>query len=121
MNGSVKDLTVTGRAHRAGEISQKSAATDAAMRCSAQRRTSTAHWSRQSIRQSDETLLTEMERRMGRAQRWRSRSRGDLGQASLAACGSLPLAESLAMGRVNFTRRASKQAKSSPASAEWSQ
>jgi hypothetical protein len=44
-----------------------------------------------------------------------------LGQASLSACGSFPLAESLARGRVDFTRRASTQAESSPASAEWSQ
>jgi hypothetical protein len=32
-----------------------------------------------------------------------------------------PLAESLARGWVDLTRRASTQAKSSPASAEWSQ
>ena len=39
---------------------------------------------------------------MGRAQRWRSRSRGVLGQTSLSANGSCPLAESLARGRVEL-------------------
>ena len=80
-----------------------------------------AHWSRQSVRRSNETLLAE------RSDGWGERSGGgagrvgDLGQASLLVCGSFPLAESLARGRVYFTRRASKQAESSPASAEWSQ
>jgi hypothetical protein len=75
------------------------------------RRTSTAHRSRRSIRRSDETLLANGAR-IGRAERWRSRSRRVLGQASLSANGSCPLAGSLARGRVDFTRRASTQAKS---------
>jgi len=54
------------------------------------------------------------ERRIGRAQRWRSRSRGVMGQASLSAYSSCPLAESLAGGGVGLTRRASTQAKPSP-------
>ena len=53
-----------------------------------------------------------MERWMGRAERWRSRSRGCLGASQSCGLRVCPLAESLARGRVNFTRRASTQAKS---------
>ena len=95
MNGSVKHFTVTGRAHRAGKTkSQNPAATDAAMRGAAQRRTSTAHWSRRSMR--------------------RSRSRGFLGQASLTACGSVRWPEVWrGVGEIQ-ARRTSTQAQSSP-------
>jgi len=77
------------------------------MRGAAERRTSTVHWSRQSVRRSNETLLAKW------SDGWGERSGGgagrvdDLEQASLLACGSFPLAESLAGGRVDFTRRAS--------------
>jgi hypothetical protein len=54
------------------------------------------------------------ERRLGRTKRWRSRSRGVLGQASLPVIGSCPLAESLAWGRAVLTRRASTQAEWRP-------
>jgi hypothetical protein len=47
-------------------------------------------------------LCWRSEARIGRAQRWRSRSRGVLGQASLSANGSCPLAGSLARGRVKL-------------------
>jgi hypothetical protein len=50
------------------------------------------------------------ERWMGGTKRWRSRSRGVLGQASLLVNGSGPLAGSLAWGRAVSTRWASTQA-----------
>jgi hypothetical protein len=68
----------------------------------------------QSIRRSDETLLTEWSDGLGERSGGGAGRAGFLGQASLTACGSSPLAGSLARGRRKFTRLASTQAESSP-------
>ena len=94
------------------------AATDAAMRGAAQRRTSAAHWSRRSMRRSVETLRAE------RSDGWASaavaepvaRVPGASQSCGLRVC---PLAGSLARGRVKFRRdgRAHKRSRE-PAGAD---
>jgi len=87
-------------------------ATDAAMRGAAQRRTSTAHWSRRSMRRSVETLLAE------RSDGWGERSGGGAGRAGSWGKPVLRLA-GLSAGRKSSAgageiqaRRASTQAQS---------
>ena len=74
----------------------------------------------QSVRRSNETLLTERSDGWGETQRWRSRSRGDLGQASLPACGSVRWPEVWRGGGwILRDGRAHKRSRV-PAGAEWS-